>query len=121
MQLLDTFEDYCEQQGIDPVKSLPDVSGMPEALQKSQIAAAKLMIINWVMAEGRVFDWKNSNQRKWMPFFWMNGPSGFRFDGSAYGGTDTYVGSLLYYFSEKESDHVGQTFEDLYRDMMVIE
>lgn len=60
-------------------------------------------------------DWSDSNQPKWIPWFWMR-PSAFAFRYSHY--DDTYAlagsGSRLRVLSEVASDHIGKTFPEVW-------
>lgn len=56
-------------------------------------------------------DWSDSNQPKWIPWFWMR-PSAFAFRDSHYDNTlaDAGSGSRLRVLSEVAADHIGKTF-----------
>lgn len=124
MKLYDSFEACCEALGINSLTVLPDVTSFPEELREVLLSDAKLIIVVKAHQGDWKPDWNNSSERKWFPWFDMevddNNPSGFRFDGSVYVLTYSLVGSRLCLPSEELSDHVGKTFEDLYRAKMVI-
>lgn len=56
-------------------------------------------------------DWSDSNQPKWIPWFWMR-PSAFAFGRSDYdySHADAGSGSRLRVLSEVAADHIGKTF-----------
>ena len=58
-------------------------------------------------------DQTNTNQKKWTPI--INRSDGSGFSGSDYDSvnTFTYVGSRLWFETEKQSDHFGRIFIDL--------
>lgn len=123
---IESFEVGCEKLGLDPATCRPDVSTVPEKYQRAITATFEMYIICEASREGKEPDWNDSNERKWTPWFDMevdeNNPSGFRFDGSYYGYTDTYSagGSRLCYRTENESDWHAKKHLEKYRDMMVI-
>lgn len=60
-------------------------------------------------------DWSDSNQPKWIPWFWMRS-SAFAFLISHCGGTDAFAGSgsRLRVLSEVAADHIGKTFPEVW-------
>lgn len=113
-----TWEEACQVKGIDPIKSLPEVSMLPAAHQKALVAFAKLAIIADVINEGWKPDWDNGEWKYW-PWFYMDEP-GFRF--AYYDGNCDFsaVGSRLCYKTRTKAEYAAKTFLDLYRDMMVL-
>jgi hypothetical protein len=109
-----TFEDACDELGIDPddvynKKDLPD-----------EIAFKKLKVIAKAINNGWVPNWNDKNQYKWFPYF--NLSSGFGFSRSYYYCTaaDSIVCSRLCFETNQLSSYVGQQFEDLYKDLLTI-
>lgn len=60
-------------------------------------------------------DWSDSNQPKWIPWFWMR-PSAFAFWDSFFDRTDAFAGSgsRLRVLSEVAADHIGKTFPEVW-------
>lgn len=121
-----SWEQYCENKGLDPVAILPDVSSYPEKHHAAIIATAKMYLIAEEINDGHVFDWNDDEEEKWTPWFDMevdnNNPSGFRFY-DAYcvvAGTCSPGGSRLCYRTSQDARYAAETFIDLYRDMMVV-
>lgn len=114
-----TFEQACKKLKLDAANVLPDVSKMPEHLQKSLLATAMLFIIAGALNDGWKPNWNDDDERKWAPWFWMDAP-GFRFYVSDYDFTfsDSTGGSRLCYKTRELSDYAGKTFLQLYQDMM---
>jgi hypothetical protein len=109
-----TFEDACDELGIDPddvynKKDLPD-----------EIAFKKLKVIAKAINNGWVPNWNDKNQYKWFPYF--NLSSGFCFSHSTCRCTITYtsVGSRLCFETKEQSDYVGKQFDDLYKELLTI-
>jgi hypothetical protein len=123
---LTTFQDACKIEGLDPTKSLPEVSMCPPAQQKAILAIAQLMIIvsaaNRLVNDGEIWtpDWSNYKEYKYFAYFEMRGSSGFRCYVYANRGTGSGVGSRLAFKTAEAAEHVGRTFETLYKDFMVI-
>lgn len=84
-----TFEDACKKSGIDP-HSIGLYGDTPD-----ELAYKKLKVITRAINGDWVLDWNNTNQRKWFP--WFNLSSGFGFDSSYYGYSNSHstVGSRL--------------------------
>lgn len=120
-----SFEEACAARGYDPALLLPDVSALPEWLQKLVIAKIRLVIIAEAMNEGKQFDWSDYNQRKWFPYFDMDDEdddSGFGFSSTDYGywTTFTIVGARLVFFTQEDAEHFGRHFIELHRDVLVV-
>lgn len=125
---VESFEKACELRGYDVNTVLPDVSNYPTKHQKAVTAFAKLVIINEAMNEGKGLDWNDDDQYKYYPWFDMefhkkNNPSGFRFYDTYYAVTSTRTsgGSRLCFFTREDAKYAGEHFENLYRDICVIE
>jgi hypothetical protein len=125
--LVTSFEEACEKLGYDAKAILPDVSMFPEEHRAAITSYAKMIIISEAINEKHRFDWNDSDEYKWFPWFDMevddNNRSGFRFDGALcdYASTDSTGGSRLCFRTRAAAEHAGKTFIDYYRDMMVIQ
>ena len=106
-----TFEDACNEVGIDPVTFDSEFDPVDET------AYRKLKVIVRALNEGWVPDWDNGNQRKWSPWFYMDSPAGFRFDVSGYAVTGTYStgGSRLCFKTEALANYAANQFLDIYK------
>jgi len=126
IEQLTTFEDACEVLRLDPKKVVPDFAGYPKQDQKALVAHAKLVIIaraaNKIANKGKEWkpNWNKYTQNKYYPWFEMGGSSGFRFDVCDYWYSLSAVGSRLCFVSYEVADHVGKTFEGLYKDYFVM-
>lgn len=116
-----SFLQACKLLKYNPKTVLPVVSKMPKHLQAHTIAKAKLEIIAEASQGGVVFDYDDSNERKWYPWFWLNKP-GFRFDVSFYSFTSAFAcsGPRLCYLSEEDSDYHAKKHLALYKAAIVI-
>jgi hypothetical protein len=107
-----TFEDACEELGIDP----DDVYHSDDTVDENSYK--KLKVIVKAINQGWNPDWDNTDQKKWWSWFRLS--SGFGFDGSGYdyGCTDTLVGSRLCFETKEKSDYAAQQFIDLYKSFL---
>ncbi len=71
-----TFEDACEELGIDPDEEFNGDDLIDEAAYK------KLKVIVAAINQGWTPDWDNTDQQKWWPYFKLS--SGFGFSHSYY-------------------------------------
>lgn len=110
-----TFEDACEELGIDP-SDFNFERDMPD-----DIAYKKLKIVIKAINQGWEPDWNDTNQRKWYPWFNVRS-SGFGFSGSYCVCDRTFasVGSRLCFESEAKSTHAANQFVDLYNQFLTI-
>ena len=121
-----SFEEACVALGYDPTKVLPDVSNMPEQDQKAITAFAKMCIIHRALNGEWKADWGNYDQRKYYPWFDVEekeeGSSGFGLSYNDYGcvRTGTDHGVRLFYPDADTAKYAGETFKDLYEDMILL-
>jgi len=109
-----TFEDACEELGIDPeTVTLKNDSS-------DEVAYKKLKVVVRAINQGWVPDWDNKSQYKYWPWFNLSSGSGFSFSCSCYGYASTYVGSRLCFESEAKSDYAAKQFNELYKQFFTI-
>lgn len=110
-----TFEDACEELGIDPSEL------NFESDTTDEIAYKKLKIVVKAINQGWEPDWNDTNQRKWYPWFKVRS-SGFCFSISYYvfGYSLADVGSRLCFESEARATHTATQFIDLYNQFLTI-
>lgn len=119
MAKIKTFEEACKALKLDPVKSLPNVTGMPKLHQAAIIAHAKLVIIAEALNEGWKADWENGNWDKYYPWFKMSG-SGLSFNGFDFQYSFSGVGSRLCFKSSELAEYAGKKFIKLYKEYFLI-
>ncbi|HMM16292.1 MAG TPA: hypothetical protein PKC47_02010 [Petrimonas sp.] len=92
-----------------------DLSSMPEKMRDQAMAEYMLKVITEAKNDGWVADYKDENQRKWIPWFYLS-PSGARFDLSSYDYSDAIAGlaARLCFKDEATSDAAGKELVDLY-------
>ncbi|HEY4148911.1 MAG TPA: hypothetical protein VGM41_08280 [Chitinophagaceae bacterium] len=115
------FEEACAQRGYNPIEILPDVSRLPEWLQKYTHSAIKRVVIAEAINDGRIR--KPGKETVYFPLWDLtDNTSGFGFSGtySDVWGTHTFVGSRLEFFSREDSDFFGKNFMDLHKDVLTI-
>lgn len=86
-----SYEDACEDLGLDPVEDLP-FKNPKNNRQEAENAFHMLDVITESLMEGKILDWEDGDKKKWYPVFsdYSSG-SGFRFLYSTYGWTFTYA------------------------------
>ena len=122
MQKLQTFEQCCAALGYDSENCLPDVSRMPKHHQSAATAIAKLYIIAEALNEGWKPNWNDYDERKWVPWFYLDAP-GCLFFVSRYVFSASFSagGSRLCFVSEEISDFAADTYKDLWSAAMLFE
>lgn len=120
MPKIKTFEGACKALKIDPKKALPIVTGVPEKHQEAIVAHAKLIIIAEALNDGWKPNWKNSNEYKYYPWFYMNSGSGLAFGVCDADYSNSSVGSRLCFKSSELAEYAGKTFKKLYEQYFVL-
>jgi hypothetical protein len=121
-----SFEDMCEQKGIEPDSLLPDVSRVPTLHRAALIATTKLFLLANELNEGWKPDWNDDDEYKYYPWFDLeyhkkDNPTGFQFDSADCRCTAAGVGSRLCFRSRSDAEYAGKTYINLYRTMMLLE
>ncbi len=108
-----TWEDVCDELGIDPGQSLP--YPYPHNDEQEAINGFfKATKIAECLNEGWKPNWSNSSEYKYYPWFDLSG-GGFSFDGHGYNCTFTCVGARLCYKSSDLATYAGKQFLDIYK------
>lgn len=119
--LFKTFEVLCEKRGYDPIKILPDASGMLEKFKASFISEAKLVLLIDEINGGKDANWADTNEPKYMLFWDMEesaSGSGFRLDYVSNRYCDSCVGSRLTFRSTKDGEFSAKHHFDLWKIYM---
>jgi hypothetical protein len=79
-----SFEDACEDQGLNPEEIRAQYASIPEPFRQHAITRRELLTIAKSWREGWVPDYDNGSQEKWLGWLIrdISNPAGFRFDGS---------------------------------------
>lgn len=109
--MIKTYEEALEVLGIKHF----DETG----LTTDEIAYKKLKVITKVLNDGWEADWRDSEQRKYFP--WFKTSSGFVF------GTTTYYYSIaragcasrLCFRDRETAEYAGRTFPELYKQFII--
>lgn len=109
-----TFEDACEELGIDP-ETVTHKNDTPD-----EAAYKKLKVVIKAINQGWVPNWSNKNQYKWWPYFNLSSGSGFSCSFSFYDYSYTTVGSRLCFESEAKSSYAAKQFNELYKQFFTI-
>lgn len=83
-------------------------------LTEDEIAYREVKLIVEVLNEGWAPNWDDEDERKWRPWFYLDGPSGFRFYGSNYGNSASHVGSRLCFKNEELCKYAATQFLEVY-------
>ena len=119
-----TWQEAFAAKGMNP-EIMPDVSMLPEAYRKQQLALYKLHVVAEVINDGWKPDYTNLRQWKYFPWFRVEAskenPSGFglSFNVCAYWYSFSGVGVRLCFKSEEIAEYVGKQFIDLYQDLFL--
>jgi hypothetical protein len=107
-----SFEDACNVLGIDPDEHSLLLSG-------DTLAYEKLKVIVKALNEGWFPDWKNLDEYKYYPWFYMDktkySPSGFGLHCVVYYRSVSTVGSRLCFKNEALAKYAATQFIDLYK------
>ncbi|MGB4776474.1 MAG: hypothetical protein WBP45_14955 [Daejeonella sp.] len=127
IEKIKTYEDACQVEGVDPVKSLP----YPEPQNDDEKAingVAKMFRIGRVLNEGWLPDWSNKNEYKYYPWFGMqtysdqiSSSTDFSYIDYVYVDSFSYVSSRGCFKSGELAEYAGKQFLSTYREFMVIE
>lgn len=111
-----TFEDALEEADEETKRRYQETINDDDT--PDECAFKKLKLIIKVINEGWYPNWKDSDEKKWWPWFIVS--SGFGFSTSSYDFTyaNTIVGSRLCFASKEKSDYVAQQFIDLYKEFL---
>ena len=113
-----TYEDACSELGIDPVSESHMRSG---GFTTDVIVYCKIRTITKALNEGWKPNWKDENQKKWVPWFATLSPSGFAFLDSFFNCTSPIAGyaSRPCFKSEELAKYAGEQFIELYKDFIL--
>lgn len=127
-----TFDEACMAQGLDPNTVLPDVTCLPESDRKAVTSFAMMCIINRSLntypetnQEWKP-DWNDSDQEKYYPWFEVvekpEGASGFGLSVGVYVFVyaNACLGVRLFYRDSATAIYAGETFTELYENMILL-
>jgi hypothetical protein len=116
-----TFEDACNELGIDSTTAIPEVATDPlQKDERSIWAYCKLIIIAKALNEGWVPNWKDSSQYKYYPWFDLSSGSGLSCNDYGRRNSDSGVGSRLCFKSRELAEYAGKQFKDIYTEFFII-
>jgi hypothetical protein len=115
------FEYAAKQLGFEPENLIPDVSKMPEWLQKSTLANIKLDIIAECLRGGKPLE---KGKWHWFPVFTKQtdnkSGSGFSYADAYLWFTDTSTGARREFHTREDAEYFGKQFLDLHIDSKCI-
>ncbi len=111
------WEDFSRKHKLNVVLPYKDAKDRDE-----QSANAYIMLVNIIRIKnnGWIPDWKNSNQYKYYPYFYIDQPgkNGFAFGDAGTDASATSVGSRLCFFSRELAESTAREFLAIYRIYM---
>jgi hypothetical protein len=109
-----SYEDACKVLGEQPSTDFGNDT-------KDEIAYKKLKTVIKALNEGWKADYNDGNQRKWLPWFYTAGPSGFAFSATYYGCSNPYAGGAarLCLKSEELASYTGKQFLSLWEEFIL--
>ena len=116
-----SFEDACNTLGLNPEEFKIQYPEQFAHHSKAIQAHLKLVIIAEALNEGWTPNWDDWDERKYYPWFDMEGSSGsgFSFHVCVCDCSDSHVGSRLCFASRELAEYAGEQFTDLYKDYFV--
>jgi len=116
---INSLEDACKMNGTDLADAIPFPNPKNDKQRCINAFAAKIEIVQAANG-GKIPDWKNDNQRKYRPWYWMNGSSGSGLSllGVGYGPSDTYVASRLHFLTREHAEKFYEKFPQIEEDLM---
>lgn len=116
---LSTFEECCAFNGTKPEDIIPFKDPKNDD-QRSVNAYAMLIEITRAHLRGKKKDWKNSSQRKYTNWYWMDkrSGSGLSLDDVVNGSSYTNVSSRLHSLDEAASKEIFEKFPQVVEDFM---
>jgi len=109
-----TIEDVLKDNGTSQSEIDIMFADVPDHFKHQHVAELLAKSLN----EGWTPNWDDLNEYKYYPWFNMSS-SGFRYDGCAFWGTHSVVGSRLCFKSRKLSVYAGENFTELYKKFMI--
>jgi hypothetical protein len=114
-ELIKTFADACEAEGIDA----DEFHNENEDLPADEYAYKQLKIIVKALNGGDVLDYKDASVNKYYPYFYSAGSgSGFSFDGYDCDGARSGVGSRLLLKTSTLATYAGKQFTAIYNQYL---
>lgn len=89
-------------------------------ISEDEVAYRLLKLLTKSLNEGWIPDWSNSNEYKYVPFFEMRGPSGFRFHDYVHWSSVSGVGSRLCFKTRPLAEYAGKQFQSVWEQYMII-
>ena len=111
-----TFEDAKNETGRPEV---PEFLDIPEDLRDYFKAQYKAVVVSEALNEGTKMDWKDRDQKKWLP--WLRMVSGgfvFHATAYAYASAGAGYGSRLCLKSDELAEYSGRQFTDIWSDVL---
>jgi hypothetical protein len=116
-EIVTSYEAACELTGTTPL-TIEDFAKHPLEDQDSDFAAHQLNVISKAFREGVEFDYADTDQKKWFPWFYWNvnraGGPGFSCNDYRFDYSDSFVSARHSYPSEDTAEFAGTHFENIY-------
>ena len=112
-----SYSDVCRQLGEYEL-SESDFKYLPKYMRKKALAYSKIQQIQSLSWGKDEINWKDSNQRKWFPYFDLGGGHIGLVLYGAYYCSSAFVSRVAFYKTEDDAILVGKLFLSLYEDLM---
>lgn len=112
-----TLEDAIEETGRP---NTPEFADVPEDLREYFRAQYNAIVITEALNEGWKADFKDGNQKKWLPWFNSTSPAGFSFHASACGHSNPHAGraARLCLKDDRLATYMGKQFTEIHEDII---
>lgn len=112
-----TVEDAIEETGRP---NTPEFADVPEDLREYFKAQYNAIVVAEALNEGTKMNYRDGEQRKWLPWFNVLSPAGVSFDDTSYGCSSAYAGraARLCLKSEALAKYAGQQFPEIHEGII---
>ena len=119
-----SYADACKVLGIEPMN---EQNMKAQGFRPDEVARRKLETITEALNEGWKPDWNNTDQCKYYPYFFIRenakaeGTAGLSYASTNNSATSTYanVGSRLCFHDSDTARYAGNTFTELYEQILI--
>lgn len=112
-----TLEDAFDETGRP---TTPEFADVPEDLREYFKAQYNAIVVAEALNEGTKMDYRDSNQKKWLPWFNVLSPAGVSFDATVYGYSSAFAGraARLCLKSEALAKYAGKQFPEIHEGII---
>ena len=114
--IIENYSDVCKELGESEFTEA-DFDNVGNDYSQKLLDFAKIQQISKLFNGDWKPNWKDSNERKWFPYFEIKASGGFGFSFSGYHDYYTFS-AVAFYKDQKTSDFIGKKFSDIYEKLI---